>query len=101
MGITIVEIERRFVEVGESLADIGRSVGVSRQRIHQILAKDGVTGADLQWKRERFRADRARRLASNGLGIGHIAKEMGLSYNQVRDLCARNHIHPPKVKKYF
>lgn len=77
---------------GLSLSQIAKIMGVSRQRVQQICKAQGIDVSALRLEREQRRAQEIRRFASQGLSIGEIANETGLTYCQVRDRAAANSI---------
>ena len=84
-------IESLFLD-GQSLADIGRSYGVSRERVRQILAEGGQTAADLQAKVDNARRAEIEPLANKGLARFEIANQLGLTICQVDRICKMFHI---------
>jgi hypothetical protein len=72
---------------GQSLADIGRSYGLSRERVRQILAEGGQTASSLQSKADDARRGKVEPLAAQGLARFEIADRVGLTICQVDRIC--------------
>ena len=79
-------IESLFLE-GQTLADIGKAYGLSRERVRQILAKGGQTAADLQAKIDESWRANVESLAAAGLARFEIADQIGLTICQVDRIC--------------
>lgn len=83
------EIESLILS-GDSLTQIAKQLGISRQRVHQICDSHNIDVNLLIQQRESRLIDSIRIYAEQGLAIGEIANKMGLSYCQVRQRAADN-----------
>lgn len=84
--LTPATIEALFLE-GCTFADIGRTYGLSRERVRQILQEGGQTAADLQAKVDNARRAEIEPLAAQGLARFEIADHLSLTINQVDRIC--------------